>query len=396
MQFRITCQSEDECHQLANTMARHPDQFSNQLTIHFLQQRQRQQQRMKTINATVAFESSGQSTMADINRRFSDAPFALVTPQDRDNILTETLNVALQQHQSSIDDALIDHDDEMRWRRHLANLIFEPYYHYPTTIASANRDDGEEDDTAAAALLWQSLYWKGRQEYQGDDNEDPRPDILAKKLNRIYSAAAEKERQWIARHLAASRSPLAAMGDVQQLEKMLSADTLQSLANALQTGPHHQLVSERLYEIVNSRNRSSSPLVQWNGNRFLPIAPSGLTKINLQKLRQISVGGGALHDSSSPWPLLRHFVPDLSLNVNVRPEMTSPMNFERNPIAIPESIDGSSSSPSTADRRTDKSPGGGLLQSIGTAITGRGLEIAPYTVIRTEEVRHLTYYSNDF
>ena len=394
MQFRITCQSEDECRQLAHTMARHPDRFSNQLTIHFLQQRRQQQRRMKTINATVASESRGQSTLADIKRRFSDAPFALVTPQDRDNILTETLNDALQQSSidDAFDDALIDHDDEMRWRRHLANLIFEPYY-YPTTIASADRGDGEGDD----ALPWQSLYWRGRQEYQGDDdNQHPRPDIFAKKLNRIYSAAAEKERQWIARHLAA-------IGDVQQqqqqqLEKMLiSADTLQSLANALQTAPYHQLVSERLYEIVNSRNRSSSSLVKWNGNRFLPIAPSGLAKINLQKLRQISVGGGgALHDSTSPWPLLRQFVPDLSLNVNVRPEMTSPMNFARNPIAIAaESIDRSSSS--TADRLTDKSPGGGLLQSIGTAITGRGLEIAPYTVIRTEEVQHLlTYYFDDF
>lgn len=307
MQFRISCRSEAVCRLLTNQMTRHPDHQFSQLSLHFLLERSR----IKKINVPVNGANiwSGR-TMADVNRRFPDASFALVTANDRDTIITETLSNTLRAS-DSFDDQIIDYEDERRWKRHLENLIFEPY--------SVLVDDNQEENQQQ--LLWQSVYWNSHHEIDA-----PRPDTLAKKLNRIYTAAQESDQKLIADHLVERVFTEFSKPAMALLEKMLSKDTLQSLANALQTVP--QLVSDRLNDV-------SQRTLNWNGNQFLPKGADKFFKINLEKLRQISPESKTpLTDLYSP--SLKYFTPDLSLNLNIRPEM-SQMNFERNPT-IPDSI----------------------------------------------------------
>ncbi|XP_057374684.1 uncharacterized protein LOC130695556 isoform X2 [Daphnia carinata] len=354
MEFRMVCTTLEECHNLREQMIHHPEQFSSHLMLFFRMEGNKDSIRRKSASVTSEHIWNG-PIMLDLNRRFSNSSFALVTSHDRGRIVSETLENVLADVEISLEsaeDLAIEPEDELRLRKMMENVLFENYI-IPL-----------EDDSESA---WNSLYW----DYE-NVGLDVRPDIMARKLNKLYQNVEEKDRKWIIEQF--SHGP-----GLSSTKTILSDETSLALANIFQTIPTH----------IGSRLLSSQRNIQWDGHKFLPKVTK-LFRINLDKLRH----------SFKPVRNVpvKYSVIDLRLDLNVQPAM-SRINFERQP-QIPEfrtARKGNEEMQTTVkpDERlltsdttgNESSPGvlQGLFQTIRGAITGGGIETAPYTVIRQEK-----------
>ncbi|KAI9556262.1 hypothetical protein GHT06_018836 [Daphnia sinensis] len=357
MEFRMICSTLEECHNLREQMIHHPEQFSSHLTLYFRMESNNKGSvgslRRKTASITSEHIWNG-PIMLDLNRRFSNSSFALVTSQDRGRIVSEALENVLADVEillESAEDLAIEPEDELRLRKMMENILFENYI-IPL-----------EDDSESA---WNSLYW----DYE-NVGLDVRPDIMARKLNKIYKNVEEKDRKWIVEQL--SHGP-----GLSSTKTMISDETSLALANIFQTSPSH----------IGSRLQSSQRNIQWDGHKFIPKVTK-LFRINLDKIR---------HSFKSVRNVpIKYSVIDLRLDLNVQPAM-SRINFERQP-QIPElrntekGNEGMQTIIKQDERLTsdttgnESSPGvlQGLFKTIRGAITGGGIETAPYTVIRQEK-----------
>ncbi|KAK4023813.1 hypothetical protein OUZ56_009212 [Daphnia magna] len=356
MEFRMVCSTLEECHNLREQMVHHPEQFSSHLTLFFRMESNKGSVgsiRRKTASITSDHVWNG-PIMFDLNRRFSNSSFALVTSQDRGRIVSEALENVLADVEillESVEDLAIEPEDELRLRKMMENILFENYI-IPL-----------EDDSESA---WNSLYW----DYE-NVGLDVRPDIMARKLNKVYKNAEEKDRKWIVELL--SHGP-----GLSSTKTVLSDETSLALANIFQTIPKH----------IGSRLQSSQRNIQWDGHKFIPKVTK-LFRINLDKLR---------HSFKPVRNVpIKYSVIDLRLDLNVQPAM-SRINFERQP-QIPEFRNAKKGNEEmqtimkpderlTSDTTGNESSPGvlqGLFQTIRGAITGGGIKTAPYTVIRQEK-----------
>ena len=288
MEFRMVCPALEECDGLAEEMLRHPEQFTSQLALYFRLD-STSSIRRKSASITSQHILDG-PIMADLNRRFFDSSFALVTSQDRGRILLEALeNVLADVDVEQSENVVIDPEDELRLRRILENFLFETYI-IPL--------DGDNEST------WNSLYW----DYE-NAGSDVRPDIMARKLNKVYQNAEETERDWIVRQFSHESS----------VEKnVLSEETLKALANVFQTTTTE----------IFGRLRESQRNMKWDGNKFVAKL-SKLSRINLDKLR-------SNFKSMTNVPI-KYSVFDLKLDLNIQPSM-SRINFDRYPQMTDMSI----------------------------------------------------------
>lgn len=283
MEFRMVCPTAEECDRLAEQMTRHPEQFSSQLALYFrLDRGPTSSFQRKSASITSQHIWNG-PIMADLNRRFSDSSSALVTSQDRGRIVSEALeNVLADVDIEHSEDVVIDPEDELRLRRILENFLFESYI-IPL-----------DDDNESA---WNSLYW----DYE-NAGWDVRPDIMARKLNKVFQNAEEIEREWIIRQIThGSTIP----------KKVLNEETLRALAKVFQT------TTTQIF----GRLRDSQRNIKWDGNQFLPKL-SKLSRINLDKLRNS-------FKTMSNVPI-KYSIVDLKLDLSVQPSM-SRINFDRKP-----------------------------------------------------------------
>ncbi|XP_046458753.1 uncharacterized protein LOC124205379 isoform X1 [Daphnia pulex] len=297
MQFRLVCPTLEECRDLGQQMITHPEQFSSQLTLYF-----RFDHKSLTSGGSLRRKSASVSgehvwngpIMADLNRRFSNSSFALVTAQDRARIVSEALENVLTDVEvlEDSDNLGLEPEDETRLRRILENLIFENHI-IPL----------EEDDESS----WNSLYW----DYE-NAGSDVRPDVMARKLNKIYQNADEKERKWMVQQVMQDEPS----GLMASAKNVVSDETLRALTNVFQTSPSR----------LSSRLEESRRTIQWERNHFAPRLTK-LYRINLDKLR----------NSFKPVRNIpiKYSVVDLKLDLNVQPTM-SRINFDRKP-QIPKS-----------------------------------------------------------
>jgi hypothetical protein len=297
MQFRLVCPTLEECRDLGQQMIHHPEQFSSQLTLYF-----RFDHKSLTSGGSLRRKSASVSgehvwngpIMADLNRRFSNSSFALVTAQDRARIVSEALENVLTDVEvlEDSDNLGLEPEDETRLRRILENLIFENHI-IPL----------EEDDESS----WNSLYW----DYE-NAGSDVRPDVMARKLNKIYQNADEKERKWMVQQVMQDEPS----GLMASAKNVVSDETLRALTNVFQTSPSR----------LSSRLEESRRTIQWERNHFAPRLTK-LYRINLDKLR----------NSFKPVRNIpiKYSVVDLKLDLNVQPTM-SRINFDRKP-QIPKS-----------------------------------------------------------
>lgn len=290
MEFRMVCSTLEECRDLSEQMIRHPEQFSSQLTLYF---RLNNKSAIRRQSASITSDHVWNGPiMMDLNRRFSNSSFALVTSQDRARIVSEALenvlaDVEITEHS---EDLGIEPEDETRLRRILENVIFENYI-IPL----------DEDHESS----WDALYW----DYE-NAGSDVRPDIMARKLNKIYQNAEEKERKWIVQKVHESSG-------IAYSKNVVSDETLGALAKVFQTTTPWR---------ISSRLEESQRNLQWERNHFVPKL-NKLHRINLDKLR----------NSFKPMRNIpiKYSIVDLRLDLNVQPTM-SRINFDRKP-QIPKS-----------------------------------------------------------
>jgi hypothetical protein len=298
MEFRMICSTLEECRDLSDQMIRHPEQFSSQLVLYFrlLDNKSASGSNVRRKSASITSDHVWNGPiMMDLNRRFSNSSFALVTFQDRGRIVSEALANVLadveltSEHSENLG---IEPEDETRLRRILENVIFENYI-IPL----------DEDHESS----WDSLYW----DYE-NVGSDVRPDIMARKLNKIYQNAEEKERKWIVQQVHHEQQPRG----VANSKNVVSDETLRALAKVFQTTPSR----------ISSRFEDSQQLIQWERNHFVPKLTK-LYRINLDKLR----------NSFKPMRNIpiKYSIVDLKLDLIVQPTM-SRINFDRKP-QIPES-----------------------------------------------------------
>lgn len=292
MEFRMICTALEECRDLGEQMIRHPEQFSSQLTLYFRMDSRSSPGSVRRKSASITGEHLWNGPiMADLNGRFPNSSFALVTSQDRGRIVSEVLeNVLTEVELLELSENLgIEPEDETRLRRILESVIFE------------NHIIPLEGDNESS---WDSLYW----DYE-NAGSDVRPDVAARKLNKIYQNAEEKERKWMVQQVH-EPSGLA------YAKNVVSDETLRVLTNVFQTSPSR--LSGRLEEIGRT--------IQWERNHFVPKLTK-LYRINLDKLR----------NSFKPVRNIpvKYSIVDLRLDLNVQPTM-SRINFDRKP-QIPKS-----------------------------------------------------------
>lgn len=286
MEFRIVCPTLKECQRLAEQMNREPEQFSSQLALYFRLDKGFSSSSIQRKSVAITSEHiwSGQ-IMADLNRRFENSNFALVVLEDRSKIVSQTLeNILANVEIDHPENAIIDPDDELRVRRMLENILFESYI-IPL----------DEDNESA----WDSLYW---------DHENTawsvRPDIVARKLNKVYQNAEEYERQWILRRINQEPANKLSM-------KALSEETLRALVKIFQTSPSQ--ISNRLAE--------SQRILTWDSTHFVPKL-SKLSRINLAKIRNSFKGMNSVQ--------IKFSNVDMKFDLNVQADMTR-VNFDRKP-----------------------------------------------------------------
>lgn len=293
MEFRMICSTLEDCQNLGEQMVGHPEQFSSQLTLFF------RMESNKVLGGSVRRNSASITSehiwngpiMLNLNRRFSNSSFALVTSQDRGRIVSEALENVLADVDITLEyseDLAIEPEDELRLRKILENLLFE------------NHIIPLEDDNESA---WDSLYW----DYE-NVGLNVRPDIMARKLNKVYKNVDEKDGKWMVEQISRG-------ADVSLSKSVLTDETSLALAKIFQTIPSR----------ISSRLQDSQRNIQWDGYKFVPKLAK-LFRINLGKLR----------NSFKPLKniFVRYSVVDLRLDLNVQPAM-SRINFERKP-QIPE------------------------------------------------------------
>lgn len=171
MEFRLVCPTERHCADLSRQMSQHPEGFGPQFLLHFLLPSSSKHQ--SRVSSSIAPGNVLNGRIArDILERFPDAPHALVTMKDCDRIIEETLENNLV---SDYDESILNPEDELRWKRRLASLLFD----------KVNRED--EDN-----LEWNSVY----------NNRYPiKMDVLATKASRLYNLNDTSFRSLIAKAL---------------------------------------------------------------------------------------------------------------------------------------------------------------------------------------------------
>lgn len=293
MELRLVCPSKEESTYLADQMAKIPEHFASQLSLHFRMERS-PVEAVRKVNVSLAADHIWDGrVMTDLNRQFSQASFAYVTQADRSKIVTEILaNLLANIDSLGSKEWILDPVDESRLTRLIGHHVFEK------VIIDSDDEHSQE--------IWNSIYWNFE-----DDVLQLKPDALARKLNKFYAKANEDEQNWIAQlaeNVVTEKRPV----------RNLRPEMVQAIANAV--GASSQLsIAERFSHV--------RQLLNWTEG--LGFAPRffRLYKISLDRLRNDFQPVNNIAVKLS--------VVDMSLDLQIEPNMNQ-LNFNRMP-EIPDS-----------------------------------------------------------